>query len=58
MSIDGIGEFDLVSRIAMLRGLCRVADGPKALSFVRMFYGRPSVYLWEDKEGIVHDTQR
>ena len=25
-----------------------------ALPFVRMFYGRPSEYLWEDDSGTVH----
>ena len=55
LSIDGIGAFDLVSRTAMLRGLCRVPDGPEAVPFVRMFYGQASVYLWEDDEGTVHD---
>ena len=42
----------------MLRGLCRVLDGPEALPFVRMFYGQASVYLWEDDEGIVHDIHQ
>ena len=38
-SVDGIGAFDLVSRTAMLRGLCRGPHGPEALPFVRMFLG-------------------
>ena len=58
LSIYGIGAFDLVSRTAMLRGLCRVPDGPDTLPFVRMFYGQASVYLWEDDEGIVHDIHQ
>ena len=58
LSVDGIGAFDLVSRTAMLRGLCRVPDGPEALPFVRMFYGQASMYLWEDDEGIVHDIHQ
>ena len=31
---------------------------PEALPFVRMFYGQPSVYLWEDEEGCVHDIHQ
>ena len=50
MSVDGIGAFDLVSRESMLAGLTRVTGGPSALPFVR-----PSVFLWEDDEGNVHD---
>ena len=59
LSVDGIGAFDLVSRTGMLRGLCRVPDGPEALPFVRMFYGQASMYSsWEDDEGIVHDIHQ
>ena len=58
LSINGTGPFDLVSRTTMLRGLCRVPDGPEALPFVRMFYGQASVYLWEDDEGTVHDIHQ
>ena len=49
-SVDGASAFDLISRRAMLEGLGHV-EGPAALSFVHMFYGRPSTYLWEDAEG-------
>ena len=54
VSVDGIGAFDLVSRRAMLEGLHAIPGGAEALPFVRMFYGQPSRYLWEDCEGIVH----
>ena len=53
-SIDGFCAYDLISREAMLRGLTRVDGGGAALPFVRMFYGSPSEYLWEDEVGIVH----
>ena len=53
LSVDGIGAFDLVSRGAMLQGLCDVS--PSAVLFVRQFHGSPSRYLWEDDCGEVHD---
>ena len=42
MSVDGIGAFDLVSRGAILQGLCDVS--PSTVPFVRQFHGRP-VYI-------------
>ena len=53
-SIDGIGAFYLISRESMLTGLSRVDGGQAALPFVRLFYGSPSEYLWEDDAGTVH----
>ena len=53
-SIDGVSAFDLISRGAMMTGLLRVEGGSAALPFVRMFYGAPSEYLWEDSCGTVH----
>ena len=53
-SVDGISAFDLISRKAMLEGLMRVDGGSSALPFVRLFYGSPSEYLWEDATGTVH----
>ena len=53
-SIDGISAFDLISREAMLHGLSSVEGGNSVLPFVRMFYGAPSEYLWEDDSGTVH----
>ena len=38
----------------MMRGLLDVEGGGAALPFVRMFFGSPSEYLWEDDEGTVH----
>ena len=43
-----VSAFDLVSREAMLRGLSGVSGVQRAIPFVRMFYGEPSVYWWED----------
>ena len=53
-SIDGISAYDLISREAMLQGLARVEGGRSALPFVRLFYGAPSEYLWEDESGTTH----
>ena len=53
MSIDGISAFDQISRAAMLDGLFSRCGG-KAIPFVRMFYSSPSVYIWEDVEGVEH----
>ena len=51
MSIDGIGAFDLIARKAMLEGLVGVAGGEQVLPFVKLFYGSPSEYMWEDENG-------
>ena len=48
-SIDGISAYDLVSRAAMLDGLLNRVGG-EALPFVRMFYGSPSSYMWEEAD--------
>ena len=58
VSVDGLGAFDLVSRKAMLQGLMAVEGGPKLLPFVRTFYGQPSVFLWEDEVGDVHQIHQ
>ena len=47
-SIDGVGAYDLISDKAMLTGLRGVDGGNSSIPFVRMFYGSPSEYLWED----------
>ena len=54
ISVDGVSAFDLISRGAMMQGLMRVDGGSEAVPFVRMFYGSPSEYLWEDSLGVVH----
>ena len=53
ISIDGVGAYDLISRHAMLEGVLRIENGDQILPFVRMFYGNPSTYLWEDEMGVV-----
>ena len=50
-SIDGVGAYDLISRNAMLDGLLQMDGGDQIIPFVRMFYGGPSTYLWEDEMG-------
>ena len=54
VSIDCVGAYDSISRKAMLEALTRVPGGPEVLPFVRLFYGQPSQYAWEDDEGVVH----
>ena len=51
--VDGIWAFDLVSRGAMLQGLCE-----STVPFVRQFYGSPSRCLWENDFGEVHDIDQ
>ena len=58
LSIDGISVYDLISRRAMLPGLCRVDGGSQVLPFVKLFYGSPSQYWWEDDKGIVHEVDQ
>ena len=53
MSIDGISAYDQISRAAMLDGLYTHCGG-ETIPFVRMFYGSPSTYVWEDAEGVEH----
>ena len=38
----------------MLEGLRQVRGRSAAVPFARLFYGRPSEYLWEDASGEVH----
>ena len=54
VSIDGVGAYDSISRKAMLEALVAMPGGSAALPFVRLFYGQPSRYLWEDEDGDVH----
>ena len=55
VSVDGIGAYDSISRNSMLEGLHRMVDGDQMIPFVRLFYGSPSVYLWEDDMGDTHE---
>ena len=54
VSIDGVGAYDSISRKAMLEALMEMPGGSQALPRVRLFYGQPSRYLWEDESGNVH----
>ena len=40
----------------MLKGLLTMEGGDRVLPFVRLFYGDPSTYLWEDDLGGVHSV--
>ena len=55
MSVDGIGAYDSISRNNILEGLHRIVDGNQMIPFVWLFYGSPSVYLWEDDMGDTHE---
>ena len=54
LSVDGVGAYDLISRLAMLRALRNTPDAASVLPFVRLFYGQPSTFLWRDDAGVVH----
>ena len=54
LSVDGVGAFDLVSHNAMMEGLLGMEGGDQILPFVRLFYGSPSTFFWEDTTGGVH----
>ena len=45
LSVDGMGAFDLISRVSMLEGLRSIEGGDSILPFVLQFYGNPSSYL-------------
>ena len=40
----------------MLAGLVEVAGGEQVLPHVRLFYGSPSEYMWEDEHGTTQIT--
>ena len=58
LSINGIGAFDLISRVSMLEGLRSIEGGDSILPFVLQFYGNPSSFLWEDDEGTTHEIRQ
>ena len=45
LSVDGVGAFDLISRVAMLEGLRSIDGGDSVLPFVSPFYGTASTYV-------------
>ena len=55
LSVDGIGAFDLVSRGAMLQGLCDVHQ--QCRLFVNSMEPRP-VILWDNDSREVHDIDQ
>ena len=54
LSIDGVGAFDNIRRLAMLRKLLSLPKARAILPFVLLFYGDPSTYFWEDDKGECH----
>ena len=39
-------------------GVADMVDGDKLVPFMRLFYGSPSTFLWEDDEGTVHHVRQ
>jgi len=58
LSLDGIGAFDHVRRDRMLDKLRQLPAASAMLPFVRLFYGRPSTYVWSDANGHTHDVRQ
>ena len=54
MSVGGVGAFDLVSRVSMMKGLRHAVDGERIIPFVMSLYGQPWTHSWEDDAGEVH----
>jgi len=54
LSVDGIGAFDFVSRQSMLTELRNTPGAAAMLPFARLFYGRPSSFVWSDDDGATH----
>ena len=54
LSVDGVGAYDHVLRSAMLERFLHMPKARAILTFVRLSYGSPSIYSWEDDVG----TQR
>ena len=53
-SLDGVGAYDHVSRARFFEELAERADLAPMLPFVRLWYSRPSSYMWKDDAGVVH----
>ena len=51
LSVDGIGAYDHVHRAAMLSRLLEMPRARSLLPFVRLSYGQPSQYTWQDESG-------
>ena len=51
LSVDGVRASDHVLRLAMLERLLHMPKARAILPFVRLSYGSPSMYSWEDDIG-------
>ena len=49
VAIDGVGAFDHIRRKAIFDKLLAVPKLQSLVPFVRLFYGSPTTYLWEDE---------
>ena len=56
--IDGVGAFDHIRRQAMLSKLMWLPTACAMLPFVRLTYGQPSVYIWQDDDGQTHEVHQ
>ena len=54
VSIDGVGAYDHVSRLAMLQALRDTPDACRVLPYVRLWYSTPSAYVWIDGNNCPH----
>ena len=54
LSLDGIGAFNHIYTGEMLARLNEFPGACEMLPFIRLFYGQPSRYLFEDELGVVH----
>ena len=51
---DRVDRWGESVRFHLLEALMAMPGGSEALPHVRLFYGQPSRYLWEDESGNVH----
>ena len=54
LSVDSKGAFDHVHRAVMLSRLMQMPQARSFLPFVRLSYGCPSQYTWQDDSGQDH----
>ena len=58
ISIDGVGAFGHIRRQAMLSKLLSLPKASAMVPFVRLAYGQPSVYIWQDDDGHNHEIHQ
>ena len=58
IAIDGVGAFDHILRREIFNGLLDDPSLSPLVPFVRLFYGEPSEYLWEDSDGNARPVQQ